>query len=213
MTARRRLLVGSGNPSKIARWSAVFADHDVVGPADLGITLDVPEGEPTVEDNARKKALAYAAASGLVTLAEDAGLRITALGGFPGVELRTWGGRYPGRLDDRTLARLLADALAEAADTSAIFDVGVAVAAPDGFVLSALDESPGYFDLELLDAEAETGNPLSSAFVSRATGRPWTEMIEMDDRPPAQRRFAGEVRALVAAVHAHEDDAAAGGAR
>lgn len=213
MTGRRRLLVGSGNPSKIARWGAIFADHDVVGPADVGLILDVPEGETTVVGNARKKALAYSAASGLVTLAEDAGLRITALGDFPGVELRTWGGQYPDRLDDRTLARLLTEALREADDTSALFDVGVAVASPDGFVLSALDESPGYFDLELLDDEAEAGNPLSSAFVSRATGRPWTEMIEMDDRPPAQQRFAREVRSLVTAVFAHVDGAGLGEAR
>ena len=46
----------------------------------------------TFEDNARQKALYYAAATGELTVAEDSGLEIDALGGAPGVESARFGG-------------------------------------------------------------------------------------------------------------------------
>jgi XTP/dITP diphosphohydrolase len=50
------------------------------------------ETEGSFEGNARLKARAYAAASGMVTVAEDSGLAIDALGGAPGIH----SARYPG---------------------------------------------------------------------------------------------------------------------
>ena len=46
----------------------------------------------TFEENARAKALYYAAATGELTVAEDSGLEIKALGGAPGVESARFGG-------------------------------------------------------------------------------------------------------------------------
>jgi len=46
----------------------------------------------TFEENARAKALYYAAATGELTVAEDSGLSIDALGGAPGVESARFGG-------------------------------------------------------------------------------------------------------------------------
>lgn len=61
----------------------------------LGLTLlslaDLPPAPPVIEDaatfegNARKKARHYAAWSGRITLADDSGLVVEALGGRPGV--------------------------------------------------------------------------------------------------------------------------------
>ena len=62
----------------------------------------------TFEENARLKALYYAAATGELTVAEDSGLSIDALDGAPGVESARFGGvdlSYPGKfaLIDRAL--------------------------------------------------------------------------------------------------------------
>ena len=46
----------------------------------------------TFEENARDKALYYAAATGQLTVADDSGLEIDALDGAPGVESARWGG-------------------------------------------------------------------------------------------------------------------------
>jgi XTP/dITP diphosphohydrolase len=56
---------------------------EVIAPEETGRTF---------EDNARQKALYYAAATGALTVAEDSGLEIDALGGMPGVESARFGG-------------------------------------------------------------------------------------------------------------------------
>jgi XTP/dITP diphosphohydrolase len=71
----------------------------------------------TFEENARAKARYYAAATGLLTVAEDSGLEIDALGGAPGVQSARFGGLetpYPEKF------RLIYDALgAKGVSTSA----------------------------------------------------------------------------------------------
>ena len=61
--------------------------------------LAVPdETGRTFEENARAKARHYAAATGELTVAEDSGLEIDALGGAPGVQSARYGGEdasYP----------------------------------------------------------------------------------------------------------------------
>ncbi|MCS7311807.1 MAG: RdgB/HAM1 family non-canonical purine NTP pyrophosphatase, partial [Acidobacteria bacterium] len=59
-----------------------------------GLDLDVPEPEEsgtTFLENARRKALYYAPLLGCPTLADDSGLVVEALHGFPGVHSARWG--------------------------------------------------------------------------------------------------------------------------
>ena len=81
-----RLLLATNNRGKVAEYRALLegCGWDIVTPSELGI--DLPEEEPgqSYEENARMKALFGARASGLVTLADDSGLEIDALGGEPG---------------------------------------------------------------------------------------------------------------------------------
>jgi XTP/dITP diphosphohydrolase len=66
----------------------------VLSPADLPASPPAPE-EPhrTFLENAVEKARYYAAASGLLTLADDSGLEVDALGGLPGVDSAYFAGR------------------------------------------------------------------------------------------------------------------------
>ena len=61
--------------------------------------IDAPEETGvTFAENARQKALYYAAATGRTTVAEDSGLEVDALGGAPGVQSARFGGEdstYP----------------------------------------------------------------------------------------------------------------------
>ena len=70
-----------------------------------GITVEVEESGDSFEENARIKAVAYAASSGLATLADDSGLEVDALDGAPGIRSATYGG--PGATDGDRLALLL----------------------------------------------------------------------------------------------------------
>jgi XTP/dITP diphosphohydrolase len=64
----------------LAPWEA-----NVLFPPHLDLCLDVSEDGETYAENARQKAQAYAEASGLLTLADDSGLEVEALGGAPGL--------------------------------------------------------------------------------------------------------------------------------
>jgi XTP/dITP diphosphohydrolase len=88
------LLIGTTNPGKIGEIREALGGLPLrlLSLTDLpGIPEPVEDGR-TFRDNARLKALAYATASGLPTVAEDSGLVIDALDGRPGVE----SARYPG---------------------------------------------------------------------------------------------------------------------
>jgi XTP/dITP diphosphohydrolase len=89
-----RLLVATSNPDKIREIRGLLAD----APVDLITLAGWPDVAPpeetgrTFEENARAKAIYYARATGELTVAEDSGLEIDALGGAPGVESARFGG-------------------------------------------------------------------------------------------------------------------------
>ena len=58
--------------------------YEMVTPAEQGIKLDVEETGINLEENARLKAVAFADRSQLISLADDSGLEVDALGGEPG---------------------------------------------------------------------------------------------------------------------------------
>ena len=76
-----QLLIGAGNEGKVQFVASLLKGLPVecVAPQTLGIRLSVEETGDTVQANARIKAEAYCAASGLPTLSSDAGLTIDGL--------------------------------------------------------------------------------------------------------------------------------------
>jgi len=72
---------------------------------DLGISPSHEETGVLLVENAIPKALFYAEASGCLTLADDSGLEVDALGTLPGVDTATFGG--PGLSDGQRIHALL----------------------------------------------------------------------------------------------------------
>jgi len=97
-----KILLGTNNPGKIWKYGEILQDLDVeiVTPKSLGFDFEVEENGTTFEENAIAKAKAYSQASGLITLSEDSGLLISALGGKPGVKFRTFDGEVDHRMED-----------------------------------------------------------------------------------------------------------------
>ncbi len=89
------MLIGSGNPAKQREYRELLAglDLDLAVPGDLHPTPTEPdETSATFAENASHKARAYAAASGLRTVADDSGLEVDALRGAPGLRSRRFFG-------------------------------------------------------------------------------------------------------------------------
>jgi XTP/dITP diphosphohydrolase len=82
-----RLLVATHNPGKLAEFRRLLSGLEaaVVSAADLGIDLDVPEPHDSYAENATEKAMAFCQVAGEITLADDSGIEVAALGWGPGV--------------------------------------------------------------------------------------------------------------------------------
>jgi hypothetical protein len=95
MHPKPRLLVATTNPGKQREYRALLREvpAKIVFPDELGIALEVEEDGATFRENAAKKARALARESGLLSIADDSGLEVDALGGEPGVLRRPGRGR------------------------------------------------------------------------------------------------------------------------
>ena len=131
MTSLPRLLLATRNRGKLRELADLLGDvpFDLVSLADVGIDADVEETGPTFEENAVLKAETYRDLSGMLTLADDSGLEVDALGGEPGVR----SARYAGpNATDSDRVRLLLGNLARMPERArtARFRCVIAVAAP-----------------------------------------------------------------------------------
>lgn len=126
------LLLGTGNPHKVVEIEGLVAELPVQVRSARDVAIpDVVEDADTFVGNAAKKATEIAAATGLLTLADDSGLCVDALDGAPGV----FSARYAGPECDYAAnnAKLLR-ALEGVDDRGARFVTVVALARPDGLL-------------------------------------------------------------------------------
>lgn len=90
----RALLIATANSHKLDEFRAIFSDlpYQLLSLNDVQLSMNVEETGITFQENSELKALAYARASGLLSLADDSGLEIDALGGAPGIYSARFGG-------------------------------------------------------------------------------------------------------------------------
>ena len=126
-----RIVVATHNPGKARELAEILENRfELVTAGQLGLA-EPEETETTFEGNALLKARAAARASGLVALADDSGLSVTALGGAPGIFSARWAGET--KDFSIAMARIEAELAAlGSGDRSAWFTCALAVAWPDG---------------------------------------------------------------------------------
>lgn len=130
-----RIVIASHNEGKVRELGELFAPFDIECISAASLSLGEPEetGE-TFAENAKIKAEAAAAASGMLAIADDSGLEVAALGGAPGIHAARWGG--PNR--DFRLAMERVNRELEASgtpDRRANFICALALAQPPGETL------------------------------------------------------------------------------
>ena len=87
------LLIATNNQGKVKELQDLLNNTgiELITPAQINLELDVIEDGHTYADNATKKAMAFAHASGLISLADDSGLEVDVLGGAPGLYSARYG--------------------------------------------------------------------------------------------------------------------------
>lgn len=102
-----KLLLATRNAAKVAEYRLLFTGLplQLTTPEEEGLEVEMAEKGATMEENAISKATTCALASGLVTVADDSGLEVEALGGEPGVRSARYAG--PGVSNGERIAYLL----------------------------------------------------------------------------------------------------------
>ncbi len=143
------LLLATNNQGKVNEYRSLLRDLplDLVTLAERGITTVVDEVGESLEENATLKATALAAESGLLTLADDSGLEVDALGGEPGRLSARYAGE--GASDKDRVSYLLSKLKNVPRDErSARFRCVIALATPSGQVSLCHGECRGFIAFE-----------------------------------------------------------------
>jgi XTP/dITP diphosphohydrolase len=127
-----KLLIATNNKGKVKELQDLLKDTglELVTPADINLNLEVEEDGTTYAENASKKAIAFAHASGLVSLADDSGLEVDALDGAPGLHSARYHPK-PGANDADRRAYMLQNLQGKPRPWKAHFHATIAVAIPD----------------------------------------------------------------------------------
>jgi XTP/dITP diphosphohydrolase len=144
------LLIGTKNPGKLIEIRRILSglELDLRPLTDDEQAPDVVEDGLTYLDNAVKKAQTIAAWSGVLTLTDDSGLEVAALGGKPGVRTARFGG--PG-LSSRERCLYLLERLHGVPDDQrqAVFRCVVVLMDPSGRMVVREGSCPGVIGHDL----------------------------------------------------------------
>lgn len=206
------IVVASGNPHKVQEISAIFAQEGLgewvrfLSLSDVGGPFAEPaETARTFQENARIKAVAYAALTHHMVLADDSGLQVDALDGAPGVDSAIWAGEHGTReqRDARNNQKLmLAMRDVKRGDRAARFVCFMCLADADGTVIA---QTRGACEGEIAEAPMGGGGFGYDAYFLVGDINVTSAQLSADEknkvshRGHATRLLARELRALVGA--------------
>ena len=145
----KKLVIATGNAGKLLEIKEVFKDlpFKFLSLKDVGFEGTIEEDQDTFKGNAIKKAIEVMRYTGEITLADDSGLEVDALGGKPGVfSARFAGINATDEQNNEKLIQMMKDV--PDAKRTARFRCVIAVAFPGGQTLIAegvCEGKIGYF--------------------------------------------------------------------
>jgi XTP/dITP diphosphohydrolase len=183
------LVVATNNPGKLREFRRLLAGHPwrVVSLGEAGWTGELIEPGQTYAENALAKASAVSVALALPALADDSGIEVDALRGWPGPLSARWLG--PDASDDDRLHGLIAEVDQRTpGDRRVRYVCVVALCRPLAEPMTAHGECLG----TLVDPRGSRGFGYDPAFLSEDLG---VTFGEADD--PAKDRVSHRARAVV----------------
>lgn len=125
-----KIIFATANAGKLREAAEVLGPgFEIISPASLGITEDIPETGSTLQENSLQKARYLFERTGLPCFADDTGLEVDALGGAPGIYSARYAG--PGHDHQKNMDKLLAE-LNRLEDRRARFKTVVTLILADG---------------------------------------------------------------------------------
>ena len=101
---KEEIVIASNKEGKIKEVQEIFNDYKIISMKEIGVKIEVDEDQDTFEKNAIKKAeIISNELDGKMCLADDSGIEIEYLNGFPGVYTKRW---HDGTDRERNLAIL-----------------------------------------------------------------------------------------------------------
>ena len=147
---RKKLLIATHNQGKVREYRDLLdgLPFELLSLDDLGITEDVEETGATFRENAWLKAHTYSRLGQMLTLSDDSGLEVDALGGEPGVHSARYGGDACQSDEDRV--KLLLSNLAGTPwqQRTARFRCFIAICEPGGAEVSVVGSVAGMIQYE-----------------------------------------------------------------
>lgn len=87
----KKIIIASGNKGKIREAHEILNEYNIIPISELGFDIDIEEDQDSFEGNAIKKAETIARKlDGKMCIADDSGIEIEYLNGFPGVYTKRW---------------------------------------------------------------------------------------------------------------------------
>ena len=192
---RSPLLIATNNKGKVKELKELLADIDIelVTSAQIDLDLDIVEDGLTYAENAIKKAVAFAKASGLVSLADDSGLEVDALDGAPGLYSARYGSINGEKLsDEERRAILIRNLQDKPRPWMARFHATIAIAIPNRETHLA----EGFCEGEIIPQERGTGGfGYDPIFLLPELGKTMAE-LSMDEK----NRLSHRARAVMSAM-------------
>lgn len=149
-----KLLIATNNKGKVKELQDLLEDTgiELVTPTQINLELDVIEDGKTYEENATRKAITFANASGMISLADDSGLEVDALDGAPGLHSARYSPK-PGATDKDRRLYLLQKLQNVPRPWTARFHATIAIATPN----YQLQITEGLCEGEIVPEERGTG--------------------------------------------------------
>lgn len=187
----KRIVFGTSNQAKVDHLLKQFAilPVDIVCAPALGITVRVEEDGMTPEDNARKKACAYCAESGLPAFSLDSGLVIDRFPQEkqPGPFVRRIPGKPRGATDEEMVAYYVAELEHVGGESDATWQFAIALSTGQDTVYSRTVLTHTTFTAQA-SKTIMPGAPLNSIQIDEETGKYYSELTLTEREHIYQKR-------------------------
>lgn len=178
------LVLASANPHKVVELQHMLGDrYRVIGMREAGFAEEIAETGETFAENAMLKAEAVRDATGFLSLADDSGLEVHALGGAPGVNSARFAGVHG---DDEANNHLLLKQMAAQQDRRARFVSVLALASP----FAPTRTFSGTCDGTIIHQARGTGGFGYDPLFETTTGKTFAEMDEAEKNRISHRANA-----------------------